>query len=129
MVFSKQFPKSLTTSNTSIPDEPDFTVTNPLKENIFCNGVEVVCTPEFTRKGVMIIKVDGVTHYDSRNTSGFIRIGKMPITLNAEIKRDVKVEIFIFNQVDSNNIGCNVTVFLSLESKQLDSKGIQIWSV
>lgn len=121
MVFSKQFPKKLTTNSTSIPDEPNFTVTNPLKKDVFCNGLEVIPSPEFTRKGAMVVKIDGITQYDSRNTDGFLRIAKIPITLNLSMKRDIKVDVFIFNEKDTNLIECTVTVFLSEESKQLDS--------
>jgi len=121
MVYSHQFPKTISTSKTSISDDADFSVTNPLKKDVFCNGIEVVPSPEFTRKGVMIVKIDGITQYDSRNTNGFLRMAKVPITLNLLMKRDVKVEIFIFNVKDENIIECTVNVFLSEESKQLDS--------
>lgn len=121
MTFSKQFPKTITTTNTFIPDEPDFSVTNPLKKDIFCNGVEIVCSPEFTRKGAVVIKVDGITQFDSRNSGGFQRVGKLPVTLNTRMKRDVIVDVFVFNETDTNEISCTVTVFLSEESKNLDS--------
>lgn len=121
MTYSRQFPKTIITSKTSIPDEPDFSVTNPLKKNVFCNGVEIVCSPEFTRKGAVVIKVDGITQFDSRNTNGFLRVAKLPVTINTPMKRDVIVDVFVFNEIDSNEISCSVTVFLSEESKNLDS--------
>jgi len=121
LTFSKQFQQTITTSKTFIPDEPDFSVTNPLKKNVFCNGVEIVCSPEFTRKGAVVIKVDGITQFDSRNSGGFQRIGKLPVTLNTPMKRDVIVDVFVFNEIDTNEISCTVTVYLSEESKNLDS--------
>jgi len=122
MAFSKQFPSTIKTSNIIIPNIADFEIENPLKKTIFCNGVEIVTTPEFSRKGVVVVEVDNVILFDSRNTNGFSNIASMPINLNAELPRDMFVRIFAFNQVDTNTIECTVNVFLDEVSKSLDSK-------
>lgn len=121
MTFSKQFPQTITTSDTSIPTIPNFRIENPLKKTVFCNAIELVTSPEFSRKGVLIIRVNNVDLYDSRKQNAFTNVAKMAIPLDAELERDRFVEIFVFNDVDSNLITCNVTIFLDEFSKSLDS--------
>lgn len=121
MAFSKQYPSTINTNNTKIPAIADFEIENPLKKTIFCNGVEIISSPEFSRKGVVVIEVNNVVLFDSRKTSAFESVGKLPVSLNAELERDMFVRVYAFNQVDTNSISCTINIFLDEVSKTLDS--------
>jgi len=121
MTFSKQIPATIKTTNTKIPPIPDFSFENPLKKNMFVNGIEIVSTPEFSRKGVIIIAVDNNILFDSRDTEGFSNVAFMPVNLNAVFERDRFVTVSAFNQVDKNEIKVTINVFVDEVERTLDS--------
>jgi len=121
MTFSKQVPATIETQNRKIPDIPDFSFTNPLKKNMFVNGIEIINTPEFSRKGVIIIAVDNNILFDSRDTDGFSNVAFMPINLNAVFERDRIVTVSAFNQVDDNKIKVTINVFVDEVERTLSS--------
>lgn len=121
MTFSKQIPATITTTDTKIPVIPQFNFTNPLKKNMFVNGVEIISNPEFARKGVIVITVDNVILFDSRDTRGFSNVAFMPVNLNAVFERDRVVTVSAFNQVDTNEISVTLNVFVDEVERTLDS--------
>lgn len=121
MTFSKQIPATIITTNTKIPNIPDFSFTNFFKKNMFVNGVEIITSPEFSRKGVIIIAVDNNILFDSRDTNGFENVAFMPINLNAVFERDRIVTVSAFNQVDTNKIEVTINVFIDEVERTLNS--------
>jgi len=108
------FQKQISVSNSSKPDRPSLTITNPEDKIQFVNLIEIIPSPEFTRKGKMIILMNGITIFNNTNdTDTFLNLATKPITINnKELKRGSsgKVEFFVWNGTDSNSLDVNVNV-------------------
>ena len=124
MSFQEVFSGQIITNATIKPDSPQFSKTNPLKSNVFVNGIELILTPEFSKKGAILVLIDGHTKFNSLGTNPFSGYSKFPIPLKQEILRDVKTEIFAWNKVDSNSIECNLNLSMSKDPQPFSSQAV-----
>jgi len=128
MSFQQTFQKPISTTNTTKPKTPDITITNPLdKKGVFVNLIEIVPNPEFTKKGKIIIEINGVKIFDNSDDSdAFLNVARKQIPLSdIELIRGStgKIEIFAWNGTDSNTLKIVIGVEIS-ESSQSKASSI-----
>lgn len=125
MTFYDLIAKRIETSNTSIPDSPDFVIKNPLAIQIFVNIIELIPNFNFAEKGqcVVINSKDRIV-FDSRrviNSFTDYSVFNVPL-IDEEIGKGGKLEFFIWNDTDSETIALNLKVAISeLESTNYES--------
>jgi len=103
LTFSDTIPIDLTITETQRPTRPQFEFKNPLKDDIFVSGIELILSPEFSKKGSIIIRVNREIVFDS-TTKSLEGYSKYPIALNKEFLRDKSIEIFAWNSSGDSNI-------------------------
>lgn len=121
MSFQEIFSGEIITSNTKRQATPDYSKENPLKVDVFVNGIELILNTEFSKKGAVIVLIDGHTKFNSLSTS-FEGYSKFPIPLEQKIARDVKIEIFAWNKIDTNQIKCSVNLSMSKNPQPFNSQ-------
>ena len=73
------FQKQISVSNTSKPKTPSLTITNPEDKIQFVNLIELIPSAEFTRKGKMIILMNGLTIFNNADDSNtFLNLATKP---------------------------------------------------
>jgi len=125
MTFQQIFSGEIVTSDTKKPDSANFTQKNPLKSNVFVNGIELILSPEFSQKGAIVIMIDGIMKFNSAKTKikGY---AKFPIPLKQEILRDVEIEVFAWNKEDTNVIECSLNLSMSSEPQPFNSQAVPL---
>ena len=121
MTFSHTEPIDLTITETKRPTRPQFQFKNPLRDDIFVNGIDLISTPEFSAKGSLIIRVNRETVFDSslKSIQGY---AKYPISLNKEFLRDRTIEIFAWNSKDTNTLKFSGNISISDEPSLFQSQ-------
>ena len=84
MTFSKSILKKITTSDTKRPSSAQVIVKNPLDAKTILNGIELILSPEFSKKGKLIIEVNGINVFDEDDSEQFEGYAKYPIPLGID---------------------------------------------
>ena len=121
MTFQKTIPKRIDVNNTSKPNTPSLEIPNPLRSDIFVNGIELLLDPLFSKKGELIIQIDNNTVFSTKSQS-LKNYSLYPISLSNEILKDQKkIKVFAWNGTDSNTIGLNLNVTFSEENNPIST--------
>ncbi len=126
MSFQDVYSGEIITSSIKKPDDPDYFLTNPLKTDIYLNGIELILDPEFSLKGNILILIDGNKVYSSVGTKQLKGYSKFPIPLQRLMKRDEKIEIFAWNKKDTNQISLNLNLSLSKTPNPFNSQAVPL---
>lgn len=121
MTFQKVEPFSVTTNNTIRQDSPDKKINNPLKKDIFVNGIELLLSPEFAKKGKLLILVNDVSVLESQSGE-LVGYSKYPIPIGKVLKRSNNIQIFAWNGTDSNSIKATGNIFLAENQQPFNSQ-------
>ena len=113
MVFQKSIPKKITTSLTSRPSTAQIVIENPLDEDIFINGIEIIPDAEFSKKGILIILINEVPVFDKNDSEALFGYAKFPVPLGKTLRRSNDIQIFAWNGEDSNEINVRFNLSLS----------------
>ena len=122
MGFQKSILKPISTNATVIPSIPDVTIDNPIDADSFVNGIELILSAEFSKKGKLLILVNEVSVFDENDSNAFEGYGKFPIPLGKKLKRSNDIQIFAWNGDDSNTITAKVNLSLSKELLPFNSQ-------
>ncbi len=121
LTFQKVEPFSITTTATTKPDSPNKKIENPLKKDIFVNGIELMLHPEFTKKGKLLITVNEVSVFENE-TEELFGYSKYPIPLGKTLKRSNSIKIFAWNGDDSNKLLVTGNIFLAENNQPFNSQ-------
>jgi len=121
MTFQKVEPFSITTTDTVKSDSPNKKIVNPLKKDIFVNGIELLLSPEFSKKGKLLILVNDVSIFENK-TGELVRYSKYPIPIGKVLKRSNNIQIFAWNDEDSNTIKVTGNIFLAEDKQPFNSQ-------
>jgi len=128
MVFQKNIPFNLSTSSQlkSKQGTNYVRIENPLKKDIFINGIELILAPEFTKKGKLLILVNEVSVFDENNSDDLKGYQKYPIPLGKILKRGRSIEIFAWNGTDTNTLTISGNLALSEELQPFNSQAMPL---
>lgn len=126
MTFSKSILKKITTNNTKRPDSPQITISNPLDADTIVNGIELILSPEFTKKGKLLIRINDVAVFDENDSEAFFGYAKYPIPLNKTLIRTNDIQIFAWNGTDSNTIEVSLNFFISENVEPFSSQAVPL---
>lgn len=95
-------------------DEPTITIEN-LKNVSFLKEISFVVDTNFSTKGKMVVNIDEVEFYTSKDLETFALASIQTITFDKglRIKRDTKIEFFIWNAVDETEVRVGITLTYS----------------
>lgn len=113
MVFQKAILKKISTTNTKRPSTPQIIFENPLDQDIFINGIELLPEAEFSQKGRLLILVNEVPVFNEDDSNQFFGYSKFPIPLGKILRRSNDIQVFAWNGTDSNTIKVQVNFSLS----------------
>lgn len=122
MTYQETLNKEITTSNTERPSSPQITLPNPLDDDIFVNGIELLLTPEFARKGKLIILVNETPVLSE--TTNLQKYHKLPIPLGKVLRRSSDIQIFAWNKTDSNEIKLELNIYLGKNKEPMNSQAV-----
>ena len=125
MPYEETINETVQTSLTSRPSSPQITVRNPLDTDIYVNGIEIIPEPEFSKKGRIIITVNGINVYASQSQSLF-GYAKFPVPLSKTLKRSHDIQVYAWNDADTNSITCRFNLSLSLNPAPFQSQAVPI---
>jgi len=126
MTFSKSILKKITTSDTKRPSSAQVIVKNPLDAKTILNGIELILSPEFSKKGKLIIEVNGINVFDEDDSEQFEGYAKYPIPLGIDFNRSRDIKIFAWNSEDSNTIQVSANMAISETQERFDSQAVPL---
>ena len=113
MVFQKSILKPITTSGTVRPDIAQIVQDNPLDKDVFVNGIELILSAEFSKKGKLLILINEVSVFDENDSEAFFGFSKFPIPLGKTLRRSNDIQVFAWNGTDSNLLDIKVNMVLA----------------
>jgi len=125
MTYEESIEKNITTSDTTRPNTPQVKIRNPQDVDIFVNLIEVLPNVDFALKGKLIILINGIPVLDDSSDS-FRQYSKYPLSLGKKLERGQYVEIFAWNNTDTDSLHCDFNIHLSSEQKQIPSVAIPL---
>ena len=127
MTFSKSILKKITTNDTKRPTSPQVKIDNPLDKDTIVNGIELILSPEFTKKGKLLIRINDVAVFDENDSEAFFGYAKYPIPLNKTLVRSNDIQIFAWNgSGDTNTIEVSLNVFISENVEPFSSQAVPL---
>jgi len=124
MTFSNSILKKISTNDIKKPDSPQVIIENPFDGDIFVNGIELILSPEFSKKGKLIIEINDITEFDAKDSKQFERYTKYPIPLAKKFRAGHEIKIFAWNGTDTNTIKMSLNTSLSKESQPFNSQAV-----
>ena len=123
MVFQKNYIESLV--GTVKPDIPQFLLKNPLKKQLWINSIELTPNSFFAKKGKIIIKIndDFILPESAVGTFQSYKLFHVPLD-KQELFQQKKIEIFVWNGIDDDEVQISVNVLLSEESSNIPLAGV-----
>ena len=126
MVFQKTISKTITTSNNKRQSIEDLKIENPLKKDIFVNGIELILAAEFSKKGKLIILLNDVSVFDENDSEALEGYAKFPIPLGKKLKRSFDIKVFAWNGTDTNSIKVSLNLALGEELQPFNSQAVPL---
>ncbi len=126
MTFQKTISKSITTSNNIRQQLEDIQIKNPLKKDIFVNGIELILSAEFSKKGKLIILLNDVSVFDENDSEALEGYAKFPIPLGKILKRSFDIKVFAWNGTDTNSIKVSLNLSLGEELQPFNSQAVPL---
>lgn len=126
MVFQEQLLEVISTTDQKIPSSPQIKIDNPLDDDIFINGIELILTSEFARKGKLKILINEVAVFSPKQSQEFFNYSKFPIPLGKILRRSNDIQVFAWNDSDSNLIKISMNLFLSSELQPFNSQAVPL---
>ena len=126
MTFSKSILKKITTSETTRPNFPQITIENPLDDDTIINGIELILSAEFSKKGRIRIEINDVPIFDETDSAQFEGYGKYPIPLGKTLRRSETVKIWGWNGDDSNTLEVSANMSISKIPEQFNSQAVPL---
>jgi len=124
MTFQKSELLKISVSSNSRPSSPTKTLLNPLQKDIFVNGIELILTPEFAKKGKIIVLVNDVAVFSESESEVFRSYSKFPIPLGKELKRSFCIEVYAWNGTDTNTIKADMNISISENLQPFNSQAV-----
>jgi len=95
-------------------DDPTITIDN-IKNVSFLREISFVVDSAFSTKGKIVVNIDGVEFYTAKDLETFALASIQTITFDKglRIKRDTKMEFYIWNAVDETEVRVGVTLTYS----------------
>ena len=123
MVFQKNYIESLV--GTAKPDTPQFLLKNPQKKQLWVNSIELTPNSFFARKGKIVIKINGDFILPESEAGSYQRYKLFHVPLDKqELFKQKKIEIFVWNGIDDDEVQLSVNVLLSEESSNIPLAGV-----
>ena len=123
MVFQKNYIESLV--GTSKPDTPQFLLKNPQKKQLWVNSIELTPNSFFAKKGKIVIKINGDFILPESEVGAFQSYKLFHVPLDKqELFKQKKIEIFVWNGIDDDEVQISVNVLVSEEFSNISLAGI-----
>jgi len=118
LTFQITVPKRLTTTNTIKQSQADYTLKNPLDRKTFVTKIELIPNYLFAEKGDVIVLVNGVSVFDSSLVTAFFSdLHSIDVSPESNtINRSEKIEVFIWNNTDTDKLAITVNISFSDEN-------------
>lgn len=101
------------TNATKKPNSPQFKFTNPLKKNIFINSIQLSFDSYFSEKGSILIKINDNVILN-KIAGSFKRMHNFTVPMkNQEFLKQKKIEIYVWNGIDSNFVSVGYDIQIS----------------
>lgn len=126
MTFSQSILKKISTNNTKKPDSPQIIIENPLDDETFVNGIELILSPEFSKKGKLLIEINDIAEFDANDSESFDGYAKFPIPLSKLFKRGHDIRIFAWNGTDTNVIKMSLNTSISKSPEPFNSQAVPL---
>jgi len=124
MTFSQSILRKITTSATKKPDSPQVIIDNPFDADIFINGIELILSPEFSKKGKLYIEINDITEFDGNDSKQFDGYAKYPIPLSKVFRAGHDIKIYAWNGTDTNEISISLNTSISKEPQPFNSQAV-----
>ena len=122
MSFQESFVELIETNATKQPSKAQFIVKNPLRARIFVIAIQLTFDAYFSRKGVIMIKINDNIILPPKLAGTYIKLESFPLSLKSEELPDQKkVEVFVWNGIDNNIVSVGVDIQLSEDPQSLVS--------
>ena len=126
MTFSKSILKKINTSDTKRPNSPQITIKNPLKIDTIVNGIELILSAEFSKKGELLILINDVPVFNENDSNQFVGYAKYPIPLGKMLKNSSDIKIFAWNGTDSNSLEMSMNLSISETPEVFNSQAVPL---
>lgn len=127
MSFQTSILEKITTSDTTRPTLPQIKIKNPLDAKTVLNGILLILSPEFSKKGKLIIDVNNVTIFDENDSEAFEGFSKFAIPLGIDIKRGRDIKIFAWNSSgDAASIKVSANVSISENPESFNGESVPL---
>jgi len=126
MTFSKSFLEKISTATTAKPDTPQITIPNPLDDNTFVNGIELILSPEFSKKGKLLIEINDVAEFNANDSEQFEGYAKYPIPLAKQFRRGEDIKVYAWNGTDTNQIKMSMNTSISKNLEPFNSQAVPL---
>ena len=104
---------SIETSLTKKPSSPQITIKNPLKKTIFVNSIQLSFDAYFSERGAVFVKINN-NPILNKKAGSLKNIKNLSVPLkNQEFFQQQKIEIFIWNGIDTNTISMGYDIKIS----------------
>jgi len=123
--FQEVIPSEIITNKTKRTVNPQILIDNPLSADIFCNGIECLLSLEFTRKGILIIEINNVRVFDSRDST-FKNYSKFPVAVGKKLLQNKQIKIWAYNNIDSNTIQVNFNTSLGKTFQPINTLAVPV---
>ena len=114
MTFKEPLVKLIETNAIKKPRKAQFIVKNPLRAKMFVIAIQLTFDAYFSVKGVIMIKINDNIILAPKTAGSYGNLTSFPITLkDEELPDQKKVEIFVWNGIDSDVVTVSINIQLS----------------
>ena len=127
MTFSKSELKKISTNATKKPDSPQIIIDNPFDADIFVNGIELLLSPEFSKKGKLVVEINDIEEFSAKDSEQFKIYAKYPIPLSKVFRAGHDIKIYAWNgSGDTNTLKMSLNTSLSKDPQPFNSQAVPI---
>ena len=114
MAYQESFVEVITSNSIRLPNKAQFILKNPLRAKLFVIAIQLSFDAYFSVKGIIMIKINDNIILAPKIAGSYGNLTSFPITLkNEELPDQKKIEIFVWNGIDSNFVSVGVDIQLS----------------
>lgn len=114
MTFQQTFSKKITSSATKKPETPDYSIENPLAKDIYVSTIQCLLDTHFSAYGIITVLINGIVILKPDDIGTYAKSKTLSIPLQNQIlKRNEKVEIFIWSGQAGQTVSLSASIVLS----------------
>ena len=108
-----------------IPKKPNHTITNPIKQDVYVNSIEITPDAYFSRKGKIRILINDTVILKELEVGAYSGQKLFQIPLDNQIlNKQSKIEFFVWNGLDRDKVSLSVNLQISDQPSSVVFSGI-----